>query len=79
MAKTLKWILWTLVALLFAAILAVFLLLRASGHPKVDGELRLAGLSAPVKVLRDELGVPYIFAGNTPCCGPRVLSRLRTG
>ena len=66
MAKTLKWILWTLVALLFAAILAVFLLLRASGHPKVDGELRLAGLSAPVKVLRDELGVPYIFAGNTP-------------
>ena len=66
MVKTLKWILWTLVALLFAAILAVFLLLRASGHPKVDGELRLAGLSAPVKVLRDELGVPYIFAGNTP-------------
>ena len=66
MAKTLKWILWTLVALLFAAILAVFLLLRASGHPKVDGELKLAGLSAPVKVLRDELGVPYIFAGNTP-------------
>ena len=66
MAKTLKWILWTLVALLFAAILAVFLMLRASGHPKVAGELKLAGLSAPVKVLRDELGVPYIFAGNTP-------------
>lgn len=66
MVKTLKWILWALVALLFAAILAVFLLLRASGHPKVDGELKLAGLSAPVKVLRDELGVPYIFAGNTP-------------
>ena len=28
--------------------------------------MKLAGLSAPVKVLRDELGIPYIFAANTP-------------
>ncbi|HWS04843.1 MAG TPA: penicillin acylase family protein [Burkholderiaceae bacterium] len=66
MSKTLKWILWSLVGLLFAAFLSVYLVLRASGHPKVDGELKLAGLTAPVKVLRDELGIAYIFAGNTP-------------
>jgi len=39
------------------------------GHlrgPKVDGELALPGLSAPVRVLRDEHGIPYIFAANTP-------------
>ena len=44
----------------------MYLVLRASGHPKVEGELKLAGLSAPVRVLRDEIGVPYMFAGNTP-------------
>ena len=66
MSRTLKWILWSLVGLLFAAFLSVYLVLRASGHPKVDGELKLAGLTAPVKVLRDELGIAYIFAGNTP-------------
>ncbi len=34
--------------------------------PKVEGELALPGLSAPVRVLRDEHGIPYIFAANTP-------------
>ncbi len=34
--------------------------------PKVDGELALPGLSAPVRVLRDEHGIPYVFAANTP-------------
>ena len=34
--------------------------------PKVDGELAMPGLSAPVRVLRDEHGIPYIFAQNTP-------------
>ena len=28
--------------------------------------MQLAGLTAPVKILRDELGIPYIFASNTP-------------
>ena len=42
--------------------------------------MKLAGLSAPVKVLRDELGVPYIFAGNTPtCCARRASSPRSTG
>ena len=33
--------------------------LRAS-LPQLDGERRLAGLSAPVRVTRDELGIPTI-------------------
>lgn len=45
---------------------AGYLKLRSSGHPQIDGEMKLAGLTAPVKVLRDELGIPYIFASNTP-------------
>ena len=34
--------------------------------PKVDGELVLPELTAPVRVLRDEHGIAYIFAANTP-------------
>jgi len=32
--------------------------------PQVDGELYLAGLRAPVRVLRDRWGVPHIYAQN---------------
>ncbi|MBE2261883.1 MAG: penicillin acylase family protein [Burkholderiaceae bacterium] len=66
MLKVLKWIVFLLLALLLAAAAGGYYMLRSAGHAKVDGELKLAGLTAPVKVLRDELGVPYIFAANTP-------------
>ncbi len=65
-AKTLKWIVLSLLALIVIAAVGGYLMVRSAGHPKVDGELKLAGLTAPVKVLRDELGMPYIFAANTP-------------
>src|SRR5436853_4538016 len=32
--------------------------------PQLDGEQRVAGLSAPVEVERDDLGVPTIRAGS---------------
>jgi penicillin amidase len=32
--------------------------------PLTDGELRVEGLKAPVRVLRDEWGVPHIYAAN---------------
>ena len=32
--------------------------------PQLDGTLKVAGLSAPVTVIRDEHGVPTIKAGN---------------
>ncbi|MDZ7589207.1 MAG: penicillin acylase family protein [Rubrivivax sp.] len=55
-----------LLALLVAVAAAAFVWLRSTNAPQVEGELQLAGLSAPVRVLRDEIGVPYIFAANTP-------------
>lgn len=33
--------------------------------PRVSGSLRLAGLAAPVQVLRDRWGVPHIYAAST--------------
>ena len=34
--------------------------------PQLDGKLTVSGLSAPVKVVRDRHGVPYITAANLP-------------
>ncbi len=41
---------------------ALLLLLALGSLPVVEGELRLPGLEAPVRVLRDALGVPLIEA-----------------
>ncbi|MDA0274801.1 MAG: penicillin acylase family protein [Proteobacteria bacterium] len=32
--------------------------------PKVEGEIRLAGLSGPVDILRDRYGIPHIHAAS---------------
>ncbi|MBP7028505.1 MAG: penicillin acylase family protein, partial [Bacteroidales bacterium] len=58
--------------LTIAVILAVVLLagvivvpaLRKSGLPDLNGEKSLAALTAEVKVIRDERGVPHIYASN---------------
>ncbi|WP_051230205.1 penicillin acylase family protein [Haliea salexigens] len=58
-----------LLALGFAGVIAagaVWFQVSSSAVPAQGGELALPGLSAPVTVLRDELGIPYIFAQNTP-------------
>ncbi|MBE0679479.1 MAG: penicillin acylase family protein, partial [Bacteroidales bacterium] len=38
--------------------------LRKSGLPELNGEKSLSGLKADVKVIRDERGVPHIYATN---------------
>lgn len=38
--------------------------LRKSGLPELSGEKNITGLSADVKVIRDERGVPHIYASN---------------
>ena len=50
-----------LAVLLAGAIGAGYVYLRQS-LPQTTGELRLAGLSAPVQILRDRYGIPHIFA-----------------
>jgi len=57
---------------IIAAILAVVLIggvifvasLRKSGLPELDGEKAVNGLTAEVRVIRDERGVPHIYAAN---------------
>jgi penicillin amidase len=65
MSKILKG-LAALLVLAVAAAAVGLLWLRHANSPQVEGELKLSGLSAPVRVLRDEIGVPYLFAANTP-------------
>jgi len=59
-----KWV-WRIggatVALILVLAAGGFLYLRAS-LPQTTGELRLAGLSAPVKITRDRYGIPHIRA-----------------
>lgn len=38
--------------------------LARAALPRIDGEYRVPGLSAPVEVLRDEWGIPHIYARN---------------
>ena len=68
MGKKLARVLLTLVVV----VVVLALILAAAGlavtrrsFPKTGGEFRLAGLEAPVDVLRDEWGVPHIYAENS--------------
>lgn len=64
MKPFLRWCVRIVVILLVlsvAAVLMALLLVRQS-LPDVDGTLRIAGLSAPVSISRDPLGVPTIEA-----------------
>ncbi|MGH9393508.1 MAG: penicillin acylase family protein, partial [Terriglobales bacterium] len=55
-----------LLALLLLVLIGLGLLYwRLRGHqPDLDGSVQLAGLAAPVTIIRDRLGVPHIAAGN---------------
>lgn len=35
-----------------------------ASFPQTDGEIKLAGLKAPVRVIRDNMGIPHIYASN---------------
>ncbi|MFZ7097069.1 penicillin acylase family protein [Luteimonas dalianensis] len=63
MRKWLPRVVLLIAALLLLALLAAWLLLRAS-LPALDGEHALAGLGAPVQVERDALGVATISAAS---------------
>src|SRR6185503_2856314 len=59
-----KWIFRLAAAVLVLALLCVaaaYAYLRLS-LPKVEGEIKLAGLSAPIEVQRDRYGIPHISA-----------------
>jgi penicillin amidase len=51
-----------LVLAVLAVLVGAWLFYRA--RPQVDGTLEVAGLTAPVEVVRDRWGVPHLFAAN---------------
>src|SRR5262245_45403720 len=54
-----------LLVTVFIVIPVVFLyVLLAGSKPKLDGTLQAPGLSAPVSIVRDSLGVPTILAST---------------
>ncbi|HEY0503030.1 MAG TPA: penicillin acylase family protein [Lysobacter sp.] len=63
MARWIKRLAIVLAAIVVVAVLTLWLLLRGS-LPTLDGELALPGLSAPVSIQRDALGVATIDAAS---------------
>lgn len=61
MRKVLKWLGLTLLFVLLA-LAAGLLWYRSASQPKIDGKLSMAGLSAPVDIVRDAEGIPHIYA-----------------
>jgi len=65
--KALKIVLITLLAvivLLFGGGFVYYLSILNSPQPQVDGNLQLKGLKAGVEVIRDDNGIPHIYAKN---------------
>ena len=65
--KTLKVILLSILSLLIILIIAGFLIVNSISNgakPKYEGELDLHELQNEVKVIRDERGMPHVYAEN---------------
>lgn len=56
-------LLWLIAVLVLIAIVAAFIY-RQLTLPKIDGVSTIAGLSAPVDVVRDSEGIPHIYAAS---------------
>lgn len=68
MNKTLRRLLKSLLLILLVLVLlvgVVGVILPRQSYPQVEGEITLAGLDAPVDILRDQSGVPHIYATTT--------------
>ena len=66
MKKYLGWIIAGGVLLLLAAILVgVFLFVTRRPFPDTSGVQTVSGINAPVEIIRDESGIPHIYAETT--------------
>ena len=66
MKKTVKILSYLFVAIIILVLVigsGAYLFVRRS-FPKIDGEIQVSGLQAPVEVIRDRWGVPHIYAEN---------------
>src|SRR5690625_3903053 len=63
MRRVVVWTAAALVVVLVATTVTVFTLLRRP-LPNHSGEVTVAGLTAPVEVIRDDLGIPHLSADD---------------
>jgi len=61
--KLILWLASVLFLLIIVSIIAVNLFLSRS-LPQIEGEITIATIQQPVQIIRDEKGVPHIFAKN---------------
>ncbi len=65
--KTLKLIIYSVISLLFIALVITFIIVKTIANgakPVYEGEIVIPGLESAVEVMRDERGMPHIYAGN---------------
>ncbi|MEP3244839.1 MAG: penicillin acylase family protein [Sneathiella sp.] len=62
-----KWLIRGIIAFVILVLVtaAIGYAYLQSSLPKMDGEIQLAGLSAPVEIIRDKSGIPHIDASST--------------
>ncbi|MGB5433661.1 MAG: penicillin acylase family protein, partial [Acidimicrobiia bacterium] len=66
-----KWwkvLLGVIAAVLLVVVVGTALFMRVSvrrAFPDVDGEVSIAGLDASVEVVRDDMGIPHIYASTS--------------
>jgi penicillin G amidase len=66
--KILRIVLLVILALVVIIVLGGFVVYNrwtTGPLPQVDGEINVAGLTEPVEILRDQWGIPHIYASNT--------------
>jgi penicillin amidase len=54
---------FALIVGLVVGVFGMFLVRRS--YPQIDGDVRIAGLDAPVEIIRDTNGIPHIYAQTT--------------
>ncbi|TFH42653.1 MAG: penicillin acylase family protein [Chrysiogenales bacterium] len=54
------------VCIVVIAVISGFLLVRRAARIQTSGEIRVEGLDSPVTVIRDEKGMPFIYAKSIP-------------
>lgn len=59
--RMLRWTAWSVLAVVLLAA-ATLSGLRLAGMPKADGVLEIPGPSAEFRILRDDAGIPHVFA-----------------
>ncbi len=61
--RLVRLLLWT-IAIVVVAVVGLFFAWRSLELPTIDGKLTVAGLGAPVDVVRDAAGIPHVYAAS---------------